>query len=68
MYEEKEPYPLWVGVIEGLVLSPPPKDLVGYDLDKPADSDIRKQLPKTDDDNDQKGKEDDFNEHGKSFL
>ena len=62
MYEEKEPYPLWVGVVEGLVLSPP-EDLVGYDLDKPADSDIRKQLPKTYDDYDQKGKEDDFDEH-----
>ena len=56
-------------MVEGwLVLSPPPKDLVGYDLDKPADSDIRKQLPESNDDNDQKGKEDDFNEHGKSFL
>ena len=64
MYEKKEPYPLWVGMVEGwLVLSPPPKDLVGYDLDKPADSDIRKQLPKTYDDYDQKGKEDDFDEH-----
>ena len=62
MYEEKEPYPLWVGAVEGLVLSPP-EDLVSYDLDKPADSDIRKQLPKTYDDYDQKGKEDDFDEH-----
>jgi hypothetical protein len=52
----------------GLVLSPPPKDLVGYDFDKPTDSDIRKQLPKAHDNDDQKGKEDDFNEHGKSFL
>ena len=64
MYEEKESYPLWVGLIEGwLVLSPPAKDLVSHDLYQPADSDIRKQLPKANDDDDQKGKEDDFNEH-----
>ena len=68
MREEKEPYPLWVGAVEGLVLFPPAEDLVSDDLDEPANADIRKQLPKTDDDNDQKGKEDDFNEHGKSFL
>ena len=63
MYEEKEPYPLWVGEIEGLVLTPPAEDLIGYDLYQPAYPNIWKQLPKANDNDDQKGKEDDFNEH-----